>query len=214
MSRPITVKLSPAAANLAAIAANQNLTSGTPMTLASSTFSDGLARKLAITTAASITGTNLVIVGLDENGVAITETVAGPASATTVYSVLIYSSVTSITPSASNAVNVKVGFDGTSSVVASIGVALEHYDSIAAQVVIEISGTANVTVQEAFDNVITQQAWTPITWFATPAALTAITASGHAQIDVGVTAIRVLINSYSTSATVTLLVRQPSRGAQ
>lgn len=209
MAVSITQVIAPVAANLAAVAALQATTAATPLTLVSTTLD--LGRQLAVTSTADFSANNFTIVGTDVNGVATTEVLAGPNN-TTVYSVNLYKTITSITPSATNASTVRVGFDGVGDAEAT-AIVLEIYDSIAAMVEVVVTGTVNFTVKEAVNPIIKKRSFAGTAWYDVT-ALAAKSASTHSQVSVGISAIKVVLNTYSTGATVTVNVNQPSRGAQ
>lgn len=95
-----------AAATYAAAAA---LVANTPMTLKAAAASISPPRELTFTSSGDVSGVTMTIVGKDRRGMSFTETLQMPASATTVRSKGVYSSITSITPSASDADTVSVG---------------------------------------------------------------------------------------------------------
>lgn len=140
--------------------ANQNYfannATGDTITLANNATPDGYAYKVAIlnNTANSKTGINFTITGLDADGKAQSEVLAGPGASVAVYSVGYYSSITSITVSATlGADTVDIGTSGyfasqtfplTSDKTASLDVNLK-------------SGSINFTGQASYNEVSTTQ---------------------------------------------------------
>jgi hypothetical protein len=164
-----------------------------------------MGRIISITDSSTNTQSDVTftIIGTDTNGDAITNTITGPASGATVVSTKAFLTVTSITISAaqggSEAVN--VGIVGTTLSAISKIVPLNFYNEVAPEVSVDVTGTINFTVQQTFDSILTVKdssgniSWEDIT------ALTSKTADTLAQTSIGAKAIRVKINSYSSSAT-------------
>jgi hypothetical protein len=99
-----------AAADTAAYAVAAAPTSGIAYTLTGAAASISPAREITLTSSATLAGIDFVIVGRDRNGNAITETLAGPGSATTIRSKKVFSAITSITPNGSSASTAAFGF--------------------------------------------------------------------------------------------------------
>ena len=159
------------------------------------------ARILLITTVADESGKTLVFVGTDADGNVITEAVTGPNN-TTAVTTKYYKTITSITASGAFTGNVTVGTRGTTLVAASNAIPLDFGDDTASRAVITVTGTINVTVQETFDPILADGTANAV-WFAI-SGLTSKTANTVDAASRGATAVRVIVNSYSTGADVTL----------
>ncbi len=92
------------------LVASANPVAGTPMTLLAAAAALSPPREVAIYSAADQTAVSFVVVGLDRNGMLITETITGPGAGLTVRGQLVYSVVSSITPSASPGTATEVGW--------------------------------------------------------------------------------------------------------
>lgn len=212
MAVSLTQTIAPAAPNLAAIAALQSMTNLVPMTLAATSFGDGLGHQVALTSGDVYSGSTFTFTGTDVNNQVIAETITGP-NINTVYTTKLFKTVTSITStSGTNAATIRAGFDGTGDTEGA-AIILEIYDSIGAMVEVVATGTVNFTVDQAVNPIIKKQSFAGTTWYPIT-ALSTETASTMAQLSPGISAIKVVINSYSTGATLTVNVNQPSRGAQ
>ena len=209
--RTVTLDLAPVAASSTGLASNVS-SAGTSVALTGAltsggvfTSSDGMGRIISIADSSTSTQSDVTftIIGTDTNGDAITDTITGPASGATVVSTKAFLTVSSITISAaqggSEAVN--VGIVGTTLSAISKIVPLNFYNEVAPEVSVDVTGTINFTVQQTFDSILTVKdssgniSWEDIT------ALTSKTADTLAQTSIGAKAIRVKINSYSSSAT-------------
>lgn len=92
-----------------AFALAQSYTAATPLTLTGGAASISPPRRASFTSSTNESGTNFTIIGLDQFGVADSEVVAGPNN-NTVYSDGYWSSITSITPNQTEAVDdIEVG---------------------------------------------------------------------------------------------------------
>jgi hypothetical protein len=92
------------------LAAAQAPSAGVALTLEAAAADLDPPREVAIYSAADLSAISFVVVGLDRNGQAVTETIVGPAAAATVVGQLVYSVVTSITPDGTDAGDVEVGW--------------------------------------------------------------------------------------------------------
>jgi hypothetical protein len=108
--RPTLLGDNPETTNLAGIAASQHTTASTALTLTTSPFvfanaSPSLpSSQLWLYSSGNMAANTFTIVGLDDDGSALTETMAGPSGGT-VTSVGVYSQITSITPSITDGTN-------------------------------------------------------------------------------------------------------------
>jgi hypothetical protein len=155
---------------------------------------------------ATLAGINFTIVGTDPDGHDISDTIAGPASASTVTSTKFFKTVTTIQPSATmGALTLAVGI-----AVTAITPTIALTNSVAAAgMTVAVTGTVNYTMYETFSNVYVHTAnsvSTPIT------ALTSKTANTTGSATVSATGVLLLINSVTASATVTVWLNQSSSG--
>jgi hypothetical protein len=153
-----------------------------------------------------LAGINFTIVGTDPDGHDITETIAGPASASTVTSTKFFKTITTIQPSATmGALTLAVGI-----AVTAITPTIPLTNSVAsAGMTVVVTGTVNYTMYETFSNVYVHSvnsASTPIT------ALTSKTANTSGNASVSATGVLLLINSVTATATVTIWLNQNSAG--
>jgi|TARA_R110000796_G_scaffold123371_2_gene237724 hypothetical protein len=91
--------ISAAVASATVVAASQQKTAGTPLTLTASPYVMDAARKLTVSSGQNINAVNFTVVGLDHIGAAATEVITG-VNANAVTSTVYWSSITSITPDA------------------------------------------------------------------------------------------------------------------
>jgi hypothetical protein len=190
MSRPVQISV-PAVAT-AGIAALQTTAGATPLSFAAGTLLDraatmqnvfraimgpGIQRKVSLTSGADIHLINFTIVGVDLQGVAVTEDLAGPTS-NTVYSVNEYAVVTSITPDGAVASAVSAGSGNAGS---TRWVTCDQYISPNNYTVAitDVVGTIAATVQNTLNDL---NAGETATVFAHPtiAAVTANSESNYA----------------------------------
>ncbi len=142
--------------------------------------------QVGITTAASETGKSVVITGTKAGGQTISETVALPASATTVSSVGHFQTVTQIAISAAAAAALTVGRTG-------IGC--------------QVTGTVNYTVQYTYDDI--QQAPSLINWYPL-SSITAKTANQDGPITSPCNGVRLLMNSGTGTVVMEILQSRTS----
>lgn len=170
------------------------------------TADDGLPHLILITD----TGTDdqrtatFTFTGTDQNNQALTEAIAGPNSGATAATTKYFKTVTSITITSGVATaTAKVGTQAANGA-AALYTMLNRYTTVGARVVCDINGTINFTVQECFEDIRGGVApnWIAITALATK------TADTVGQASSGATAIRVVVNSYSSGADVTARVVQ------
>lgn len=209
--KTVTLDLAPATLDADGIASLADA-SGTSIILAGAlvsngvfTSSDGLGRIITITDLNADTQTDVTftVVGTNTNNDAISEAITGPGANATVASTKYFKTVSSVTVSAAQGGTeaVNIGTRNTTLSAVSVVVPLDFYDEVAPEISVDVTGTINFTVQQTFDSILTVKdssggiSWESIT------ALTAKTADTVAQTSIGAKAIRVLINSYSASAT-------------
>lgn len=180
---------------------------GATWTLSQTTPGDGLAHQISIRNDAAVdhSAKTAILVGTDQNGVAQTETVNLPGSTLTIESTGYYLTLTSVTPSTTiGADTMDIGFVDEA---ATKTYPLDWCSPYAANVSVDVTGTINFTVQQTFNNVLAGETpvWVDITALASKTADTTSTAA------VGATAIRLLVNSYSSGAELQMYTSQANR---
>jgi hypothetical protein len=206
-SYPSITTYTPANASATAYASN---VSGAAFTLTATSAGDGLARQILFTNDSgnSKASINMAIVGTDADGQAQTETLAGPGASTTTVSVKFYKTLTSVTPAST------FGADtmdiGTNGVWYTPTLPLNARNAAVANIQAALTGTANFTVSQIYDDVLSgtatpaqSAAWTAIT------ALSAKTATTVGAASAGATAVRLSSASYSSGAVIALSIAQP-----
>jgi len=169
------------------------------------TSADGLAHRIDQITAGNDAGITFTYVGTDANGEALTEVLAGGAGTPSTETTTGYfKTITSITASGAAAGNVTIG---TTDEVASKTIPIDAYSSNGAMIGVNVTGTVNYTVQQATNNVLA--AGTTPNWIAVT-ALSAKTTDLQSVCDLGVTAVRMVVNSYTNSAELQMNVNQSS----
>lgn len=179
-----------------ALTLNGALASGGVATLAA-------AQRVLITSAGNDSGHTFTITGTNASKDVISETITGPNTGT-VTSVLDYLTVTSITISAAATGAITVGGGQIGS---SPWVRLDDWDAGAIILQVSVSGTINCTAQTSSDD--PNSPWNPVlpanmTWLSV-SGLTAITASTQGAITSAPLWVRLLLNSGSGSATLTVV---------
>lgn len=173
------------------------------LTFDATTPTDGLAHQVSIKSTTDVSDTTFTIVGTDANGKALTEAVVGP-NATTVESTGYFLTISSVTASITlGAETIDLGWvDEVTSYIYPI----DWRSPFANVVSVNVTGTLNFTVQETFANVLAGEApfWMDIT------ALASKTADTNGASSVGATAVRVILNSYSSAAELQVYTSQPT----
>lgn len=199
MPRRHEFDVDPADASLTGFASN---VTGATFTLTATEATDGLAHQVSIKND-SITdhaGKTVTLVGTDPEGRALTEVVTGPGTSATVESAGYFLTLTSATPSATIGADT---FDiGWVDEVATAEYVLDHYQNTAATVSVDVTGTIDFTVQETFDDPFGTVVWVAVT------ALTTKTADTTSQVSMHATAVRCIVNSYSSGAELQMTVLQ------
>ena len=177
--------------------------SGAALTLLATSAGDSLAHQLNFTSAANISDHTFLVTGTDENGLAQTETVTGPA-ANTVESTKYFLTVTSIVPNSTlGADEVDIGW--VDEFLTPTYRTDRYRDSLMFE--IAVTGTIDYTAQMTLSDMQGTLAWTDI-----PATLVdavdviGITAAAQARMSPPPQAIRLKANSYSSGAVLTLRV--------
>jgi hypothetical protein len=207
--RPIKLgPYTPAVASTTAFNAQGFTSTGDATAPTTTSTSDGLAHYVTLTSPAQATlaGINFTIVGTDPDGHDISETIAGPASASTVTSTKFFKTVATIQPSATmGALTLAVGIAVTA---ITPTIALTN-SAAAASMTVAVTGTINYTMYETFANVYVHSANSVSTAIT---ALTSKTANTSGTAAVSATGVILLINSVTASATVTVWLNQNSSG--
>lgn len=182
---------------------------GATWTLSQTTPGDGLAHQISIRndSATDHTGKTATLVGTDQNGNALTEVVTLPDNAATVESTGYFLTLTSVTPSETiGADTMDIGFVDE---VSTRTYPIDWCSPYACNISVDVTGTINFTVQQTFSSVLTGETpvWVDITALASKTADTTSTAT------IGATAIRLLVNSYSSGAELQMYTTQPNRNA-
>lgn len=98
------------AASAAAFVAAAAPAAGVPMTLTGAAAAISPPRELTLTSSGDVSGVTFTLIGKDRRGNPFTEIFQGPGAASTVQLRGVYSSITSITPNATDADTVSFGF--------------------------------------------------------------------------------------------------------
>ena len=210
--RPYLISISPVATTAAGLA-SANSSAGATVTLDGSltsggtfTSADGMGRQIVITDAggSNQTSATYTITGTDPDGIAQTEDITGPDSTLSVTTVKYFKTVTSISiasPVAGSTVTI-----GTTGVLSTQTVPLNYRDVDAATHAVDVSGTINYSLRETLDQIHTltnpsyDASWFPLT----AAASNDVLGTGT----VNVTACQLIVNSYSTGATIKYTIQQ------
>lgn len=172
---------------------------GAEYTLVATETPDGLARKVVITPSGAVSG-SYVITGTGILNNELQETLATNA-ASAVTSTNYFKTVTSVTAAVVVAETVDIGWSAT---MQTIVYPVDWRSPFACNISVDVSGTINYTVQQSFSDVLggTTPVWADIS------ALASKTADLSSQAAVGATAIRMLVNSFSDGATISLTTSQ------
>lgn len=191
-----------------AVAASQTPAGAENLTLTSTTVTLDYARQLGITSASNISNRTLTFTGTDADGYSQTETVTGP-NATTVETTKYFKTITQIAISGAAAGALTVD---TVDEVATQTIPLDWRSDVAAAINVDVTGTIDFTVQQTFDDVqrpgSSPQSATQNSQWLNITALAAKTADTTSTASVGATAIRLLVNSYSSTAELQMNVVQ------
>lgn len=202
MPRPLNVTFTPSTVSTTFFA---TAASGTSLTLSANNIADGsqgLGHQITFqgNGAGDLSAINVTIIGIDQDNRTQTETFALPNGTAVVTSTLFYKTLTSATAASTTGANtLKIGFNN---VAAMQTFPLCHKEGLPFFEV-WVTGTINYTLQYTGDR-IQQGASRPYKWISdagSPLAASSISAGdGFTVIPL---AVRILINSYSTGATLT-----------
>lgn len=205
LSKPQIFTYDLADANLTGFASN---VTGANWTLTRNSATDGLAHQVSIRndSANNKSGIDITLVGTDPDGNALTETIAGPTGSATVETTGYFYTLTSVTPASTwGADTADIGWVDE---ISSQTIALNHLAEDTTIINVNVTGTVNFTVQQTFDNVLSSRYSAPaqqVQW-ANIAASQA--ADNQWYADGGALAVRVLVNSYSSGAELSVNVNQ------
>ena len=188
----------------AAVAGAGNLVLGGALT-SGGLYTADYARQITIVSDGADSGRTFTVTGTDANGVAQTEAITGPATAT-VESAKYFKTVSSIAADAACAGNISSGI--VDEFVTHV-IPLNYGNDSPATVSIEgIVGTLSITVEQTFSDVLGDPA--NIVWFACHADITTITADAHADLNNHATGVRLICNSYTNTAELKMIINQDS----
>jgi len=203
--RPYTIDIDPANVDPDGLA-DGNSSAGATLTLDGAltsggtfTSADGLAHRLDIIDlgADDQTGATYTITGTDADGLAQTETIAGPGVSATIETTKYFLTVSSVaiaSPAAGSTVDM-----GTVDEVMSKTLPLNYRHVNAATHQVDVTGTVNYTVLETLDDIHAAANPSALTYIAL-SALSSKTADLLVVGTVGVRACHLVINSYTDTA--------------
>jgi len=198
LSKPQIFTYDLADANLTGFASN---VTGASWTLARNSATDGLAHQVSVRNDSgnSKAGINITFVGTDPDGNALTETIAGPAGSATVETTGYFYTLTSVTPASTWGAD--TGDIGWVDEVSSQTIATNHLAEDTVIINVDVTGTANFSVQQTFDNVLDASLYSApaqqVQWINIAASQAA---DNQWYADGGAAAVRILVNSYSSGA--------------
>jgi hypothetical protein len=184
----------------AAVAAAGTLTLGGALT-SGGTFTADYARQLGITSSGADDGRTFTITGTDANGIAQTEALTGPSTAT-VESTKYFKTVSSIAVDAACAGNISVG---TVDEFVTNTIPLKRNSNAPTISLENVSGTIDVSVEQTYSNVFDP---TKINYVACHADLTNVTSDAAENLDVNATGVRLVCNSYTNTAELIMVILQ------
>lgn len=203
--RPIVITRTLTAADADGIAQAQQLVAPGSLTLNGALVVSGVAqlgsqRKVAIASVGDLDAITFTVYGTNQAGIAISESLLGPDNGT-VSTTLDFLTVTQVAASAAVGTNVTVG---TTGVGASAPLPLDLYlDPFNVSLFIDVTGTANVTLEYTGDDSVLTSVG-PFVWFA-HSDLTSVSADDVGTIISPVSAVRLVTNSGTGSAELTVL---------
>ena len=172
------------------------------------TSADGGSRQMSFTSASNESGDTYTVTGTDADGRAQTEAVTGP-NATTVESSKYWLTVTQI--ATDGAATGALTF-GVVDELVSKTIVLNRHSGYGALCQLDVSGTLDFSIQITVDNpqvVASDQESIP--WIAPQDTdLTTTTADTVGNLDVGATAVRLVVNSFSSGAEIQMYISQAS----
>ena len=211
--RIISATIGPlAAASVNAIVTSASGTAGTALTLTTSPYLLDFARRIIITSAGDDHLHTFTIVGKDWNGYPVTETLTGATAGNAAQSLYDYTVITSITPVQNTTGTVQVGTNGVAS---TRPIFLDEFGLAPTAIQVNVSGTANATVQQSLDNpndvgLILGTGYTGINWVNHPdSTLVNLTGTVQGNYAYVPKVVRLLLNSGATgTSSVTIRLSQ------
>lgn len=201
---PIRYSFTPANASTTGFASS---VTGATFTLANTAATDSLAHRVTVlnNTATNHSGKTLTFTGTDVDGLPLVESIAAPAGSATVTTAGYFKTLTSVTISAT------IGSDtfsiGWNNQFVSPTIGVNRNGGIVGLNVI-VTGTINYTVQQTLNNIQTLDR-TSINWLPNDdTTLISATASANGNYVAGIIATRLVINSYSSGATIEYNITQ------
>ena len=205
--RPFEVDIDPANVDPNGLCAA--ITGAGPWTIADAEFvgtsaGDGLAHRLNLTSTANLAAITITIVGTDADDNALTEAHAGPNN-NTVETLSYFKTISSVTASATLGANtMDIGWVDE---VMTKTYPIDWRSGEAATYGVNVTGTANYTVQESFDDIQNVTAPAQRVWHSL-SALTSKTTDLASVGTVNATAVRFITTSYTDTAEAQMQVVQ------
>jgi len=195
---PIRYTFTPADASLTGFASN---VTGATWTLTATACTDALAHQVSLKndSATNHSAKTATFVGTDVDGHALTETIAMPAGSATVETTGYFKTLTSVTPSST------IGADtmdiGWVDEFISPTIGVDRNGGVVGLNII-VTGTIDYTVQQTFNNIQTLTR-SSINWMDNDdTTLVTATANTNGNYITGIIATRLVVNSYSSGATI------------
>lgn len=205
---PNTIDIDVADASLTGFASN--ITGAGPYTMTTTTPTDGLAHQVSIRndSATDYSGQTFTLTGTDADGKTQTEAVTGPTGSATVESSKYFKTLTTITASGAG-----IGSDtfdvGWVDEVVSATYLVDHKSPYPVNILVDVTGTIDFTVQEYWGNAFASANPSQDSNWQNITALAAKTADTASVSQEGVSALRVVVNSYSSGAELQMYTNQP-----
>jgi hypothetical protein len=203
--RPIKISIAPVTIKAAGFNANA-LTGAGPWTPTTTATADGLGHKVSIVSTSNLSGLSFTLTGTDVDGNAITETgLTGPNNAT-VTGTKYFKTLTGVSSSTTaGAATFGLGHAAAS---VSQTIPIEWRSNASASLMADISGTINFTPQQIAANIF--DIASPSNSAAWSQAIAAGTADVAGTATLGSTAVRILTNTVTDTATLDFYISQPS----
>lgn len=164
------------------------------------------ARVLSVASGGNDSGVNFTFTGTDQDGNAVTETIAGP-NGNTVVTTNFYLTVTSIAVNGAVTQAVTVGTSNTTAL-RDRTIGLNIYNRVAPTVTVEVTGTANYTESVCFDSILDNGTSKAV--FENITTLTAQTGTNTAGAYInsagGATGLRTTLNTYTNGAKLVVII--------
>src|SRR3990167_17075 len=207
--RPNTIDIDVADASLTGF--DSNITGAGPWTMTTTATTDGLAHQISLRNDSSTdySGQTFTAVGTDADGNALSEAITGPTGSATVESSGYFKTLTTITASGAG-ISTDTFDVGWVDEVASKTYPIDRMSDYQCNIQVDVTGTIDFTVQELWANVYDYAKPQQTGPWLNISALAAKTADTASQATRGATAIRILINSYSSEAELQVYKTQPA----